>query len=190
MKKVLCASEIESAYTNNENNIEIDSETIITPLAQDLIDEYELNVEVKPVQSKNLNPNSISKELILSILKKILNDNFLTKLDSNGLKVIDGDSLVFQDIPNCLNNGTGKYCNFHLGDRNQTKFGLVKLANTELTNIAKANAYLYISSGCFDISIGQDSCVAKQGDIIFIPKGVNVTIKVLKEVKFVYSINE
>jgi len=56
MKKVLCASDVESAYTNDKADIEVDKDTIITPLARDLIEEYELNL--KNIEPKKLDTSS------------------------------------------------------------------------------------------------------------------------------------
>lgn len=195
MKKALCASTVESAYSNDQTNIEIDQNTIITPLAKDLIEEYGLNVKViEPEEKKNTSSKNISEELIVSIIKKILKDSlnnrYVMKFDSNGLKVIDGSSIHFTDIPNCINGGSGQYCSIFFGNSNKTKFGLVRLNHTELTKTIGNDTYLYISKGALDISIDENSCVSKEGDIIFISKGANVTVKALKDVELVYSLTE
>jgi len=131
--------------------------------------------------------------LILSILKKILNgssdDRYVTKLDFNGLKVIDGSSLKFTDIPNCVG-GSGQYCNISGKDSDKSQFGLAKLDNTELTNISKNETYLYISKGALDIAIDDKSCVSKAGDLVLIPKEANVTVKASETVELVYSLTE
>lgn len=193
MKKVLCADEIESAYTNNRTDIEVDKNTIITPLARDLIEEYELNLKIiERKKTIDTSSNNISEELILSILKKILNgsldDKYVMKLDSNGLKVIDGNSIHFKEIPNCKDGGFGQYCSISYGDSNNSEFGLAKLNNTELSSIAKNDTYLYVSKGSFEISIDEDSCISKEGDIIFIPKNANVTVRAFLDVELVYSL--
>ena len=195
MKKALCASTIENAYSDGQTNIEIDQDTIITPLAQDLIEEYGLNVKVvKSEEKKDASSKNISEELIMSIIKKILKDSlnnrYVMRLDSNGLKVIDGSSIHFTDIPNCTDGGSGKYCSISYGNSNKSKFGLVRLNHTELTKTIGNDTYLYISKGALDISINENSCVSKEGDIIFIPKDANVTVKAFKDVELVYSLTE
>lgn len=195
MKKALCASTVESAYSNGQTNIEVDQDTIITPLAKDLIEEYGLNVKIiEPKKKKDASSKNISEELIVSIIKKILKDSlnnrYVMKLDSNGLKVVDGSSIQFTDIPNCTNGGSGQYCSIFFGNSNKSKFGLVRLNHTELTKTIGNDTYLYISKGALDISINENSCVSKEGDIIFIPKRANVTVKALKDVELVYSLTE
>jgi ethanolamine utilization cobalamin adenosyltransferase len=79
MKRLICYADIETAHQQGENYLIINEETIVTPLAKDLMEEYQFEIRKESPSSDNKLDEedlglSFSKESLITLLRKVLTE--------------------------------------------------------------------------------------------------------------------
>ena len=189
MKRLICYTDIEEAHTKGENYLIINDDTIVTPLAKDLIEEYELEVRYEQAsyeEEESLGLN-FSKETLIELLRKVLTEgtelasNFEYEAHENGLKVIKGDTVRLEKMAT----GESVYSQ-QLVSEGATNAGIVEMKETSVDRVLENNEINYVSSGSLTIQIDGKEYQAKAGDTIYIPKKSCITWSVPEQANLFY----
>lgn len=198
MKRLICYTDIEEAHNQGETYLIINDQTIVTPLAQDLIDDYEMEVryEQEPINQEIVGeclPGvNFSKESLLELLRKVLtegNENpspFEYETHENGLKVIKGDTVKLSRFDTGKSTDTVYSQKLVSKSDQSTQAGIVEMKETSVDWTVENNEINYVISGSLSVRIDGKDYQAKAGDTIYIPKKSTLTWCVPERAKLFY----
>lgn len=196
MKKLICVKDVELILEKNMCELEIDEKTIITPAAKDIIKNHNIKVLLKKEKvEKNSIGNMdmdkvmeffkvISKDPVLqkSIMKILLNEKkFEIETDKTGFTLIKGDSIKYDK--------NFKNLNIYSQDLIKTKdniVGILKIDNDSFVKNTQSDGNLFIVEGDVDIILNGKKYTAKSGDLVSIPKNINLKITSSNASKVLY----
>ncbi|MBO0446923.1 hypothetical protein JZO78_11250 [Enterococcus ureilyticus] len=179
MKKLICAKDIEKLHSKKEQVIFIDKETIITPSAKDLAEDYQMSFKMGVSENKNLlaNTQKVSKEYLVTLLKKLLKEAGITDFTespfeyqehSGGLKIIRGSTVKLSPLNN-ENNGL-RYQEILTSEENNFELGILEIENSQFYQEDRLESVNYVVNGELHVTIDGITYDAYQGDIVFAPK--------------------
>lgn len=179
MKKLICAKDIETLHSNGHQVMLIDDQTIITPSAKDLADEYHMKIKKSFCEKQNSlsNVEGISKEDLVNLLKKLLNEVGLAGFEefpfeyqthTSGLKIIRGSTVKLSPISD--ENDRVRYQEIVTLEESNMNFGLLEIDNSSFYEKDTAESVNHVVSGELTLTIDNAVFTAAKGDIIVVPK--------------------
>ncbi|MDT2599589.1 cupin domain-containing protein [Enterococcus hulanensis] len=191
MKKLICGDDVARAHEAGET-LCVDANTIITPAAQDMIDELHLPLK-ESCEAENMEirlPDGLNKETLLSVLKMILaseTNPFQYEQHANGLKVIKGSSVEM--VPFETGNPEAKVTYQELVSKEEAKIsaGFLEIDHSQFDWELSYEEIDYVISGSLEITIEGKKYTANPGDVVFVPKGSKVTWASPDKVKLFYA---
>jgi ethanolamine utilization protein EutQ len=175
MKKLISLKEVESYHEEGATTIFVDSQTIITPAAKDLAEEYQMEwVErtcSNPAQTL-AETDPFSKEALIALLKQFLaetgNQPYEASYHKSGLKIVKGATVK---LPPVADNPCIKSQEIVHAKECGLTANLLSLEDTCYKETSGQESVNYILTGTVDLTIAGERFVAHQGDTVFIPKG-------------------
>ncbi|EOL43423.1 hypothetical protein [Enterococcus caccae] len=179
MKKLICAKDIETLHSNGDQVILIDKQTIITPSAKDLADEYQMTFKNKVSENlKSLDgTQEITKEDLVNMLKKLLNEAGITGFEDspfeyqkhkNGLKIIRGSTVKLSPIS--ATNENVCYQEILTSEESNLHLGILEINNSHFCEEDTLESINHVISGELSLTIDKTTFKASKGDIIFVPR--------------------
>ena len=177
MKKLICAKDIETLHNKGDQVILIDKQTIITPSAKDLAEEYHMLLKKSESESVNtvFDSQEITKEYLVTLLKNLLNEAGITGFEeepfecqthSSGLKIIRGSTVKLSPL-----NDTDEdvcYQEILTSQAGDFKLGILAINNSHLYEEDTLESVNYVVDGMLQVTIDETSFKAYKGDIIFV----------------------
>ncbi|MGM0125897.1 hypothetical protein IGI37_003298 [Enterococcus sp. AZ194] len=190
MKKLISLKEIESYHDEGATVIFVDSQTIITPAAKDLAEEYHIEFEERACSEAEwtlTETNGFSKEALVALLKRFLaetgNQPYEASYHESGLKIVKGNTVKLQPV---AENGAIRSQEIVAAKEQGLTTNLLSLENTCYRERSGQESVNYILSGTVELMISGERLIANQGDTLFIPKGTE-TDWVVKGAASVFS---
>lgn len=197
MKKLVSLKDVKSSYEKGENKIYIDDNTIITPAAKDYMKTHGLVfVEGKEMEKtmEKFDFSSFSKEDLYKILKVLVDRGLLdtttkkyeAKTLAGGFKLVDGNSIKLEP----LFEETGdkvKYLEVVHSEDSPMQSGYFTIDKSSFSVTTEVFETYCVVEGVLNIKVNGNSFVAKQGDVINVPKGSNIECSSTGFVKIFYS---
>lgn len=186
MKKLICAKDLEKILENGLKEIVIDKDTILTPSAKDIIKNSDIIVliEEKKLENEALKDVDIeklmeffkivSKDQILqtAIIKMLLDEKkFEKECDSSGFTLIKGETIKFDKIFKNLS-----IYSQNLINTDEEVIGILKIDRDNFIKKTKSNGNLFIIEGEVEVILNGKRYLGKSGDLINIPKKVEIKI--------------
>lgn len=179
MKKLICAKDIETLHSKGDQVILIDKQTIITPSAKDLADEYHMVFKKGGSQRINTlsDPQEITKEYLVTLLKNLLNEAGITSFEekpfeyedhSSGLKIIRGSTVKLSPLNE--GNEAVRYQEILTSQAENFKLGILEMDNSHFLEEDAEESVNYVMDGKLQVTIDEASFEVYKGDIIFIPQ--------------------
>lgn len=191
MKKLICLEDVTKAHETGES-LCVDQSTIITPAAQDLIEELHVSLDEScEIQSKKVNlPDELSQETLLQLLKMILAGEatpFRCEKHASGLKVVKGSSVEMTTFEN--GNPEAKVFYQELISKEEAKIsaGFLEIDHSQFDWELSYEEIDYVISGTLEITIEGQKFTACPGDVVFVPKGSKVIWGSPDKVKLFYA---
>jgi ethanolamine utilization protein EutQ len=187
MKKLVCAKDIEDSKKSGLSTFCIPENTIITPSAKDLADEYNIRFvkkeEDKQMSNENLTDllsQNISKEQLLVLLKKILLDDAANQLPfdqekhPNGLKVVRGKSVKMDVFETGNPDADVHFQELVSKDESQMSAGFLEIDHSSFEWNLTYEEIDYVIEGTLTVTIDGKTYTANAGDVLFVPKDTTV----------------
>lgn len=175
MKRLISLKEVESYHEEEATVIFVDSQTIITPAAKDLAEEYHIVFEERACSDTEWSlteADGFSKEALVALLKRFLaetgNQPYEARYHKSGLKVVKGTTVKLQPV--ARNESIKRQEIVHAKEHGLTA-NLLSLENTCYKETSGQESVNYVLSGTVELTIFGERLVACQGDTVFIPKG-------------------
>lgn len=185
MKKLICASDVESLHEENKRVIPISENTIVTPSAHDLAEEYAMTfkVEKETLDLPDLMTGEWSKESLVTLLKSLLTGELLTPFilekDSSGIEIIKKESIKSQEFPT---KEEGVTCQTVMHSTDGTAvIELLSLEDTHFIEQQLEESFYYVISGEFDATLNEGKTNLTIGDLLHIPKNEVIDWKIIKK---------
>lgn len=214
MKRLICAKEIEAMAELGESVLWIDSQTIVTPSAQDAIKLYGIKVENGCCEKKE-KVDQLDRGLVYQVLKAMMDrqmlDQFLNEIgrplyeseqSDSGFFMVHGDSVRYQkesSLHRCLgkdsegrqNEAHGpEICEIDSPFIKHGQCSYLRMENKSYQRYAQSDALCLVLEGEMDMIFEKKSYSIKSGDMIRIPKGSDYSFIVHKEAKlFCFSLS-
>ena len=193
MRKLICAKDIEEAIKENKTTLYIEKNTIITPSAKDMADEFNINFLEK--QESSDSPfednmfklfNLLNEKGMLEQFLKFLKKPYYEKISKNGVKIIDGNTIKLEKLK--INNKKTNINNLEIMSfkNSDLSLGLMEILDGEIQYQTIEKEIYYLTSGKLEIMIDDEKFIAKTGDIVFIPENVDVKCNSKENVKMLY----
>ena len=175
MKKLICVKEVEAYHKQGASVIAIDDQTIITPAARDLAEDYHLIVEQKSVTEFSLgNYENLSKDCLVAILRKILSEADAEPYEyvshKSGVKIIRGETVIPLPVEN--ENQNVRYQEIACSKDSTLASGILEIENQHYCEDSLSESVNYILDGNFDVKIGNDCFTVHTGDTLVVPASV------------------
>ncbi|ALS38396.1 ethanolamine utilization protein EutQ [Enterococcus rotai] len=183
MKKLICAEDVETLKSKGDQVILIDNDTIITPSARDLADEY--HMPFKKGLSEKFNDLSdtqnITKEYLVTLLKNLLSEAGMSGLaeapfeyqkHASGLKIIRGSTVKLSPL-RAGNEGVS-YQEILLSEESHFQLGILEIDHSHFCEEDMPESVNYVVKGGLQVTIDDITFDASQGDIIFVPKASTI----------------
>jgi Ethanolamine utilization protein len=184
MKKLICAKDIETAHENGDQTVCLDNNTILTPSAKDLADNYQMTLqeECSKTDNKTSNdlPQNISKEVLVEMLKQLLsgskNDGpFIYKQDESGLKTVDGKSVKMDVFDTGNPDANVHFQEIVNKDESHMSAGFLEIDHSSFDWELTYEEIDYVIEGTLEVTIKGTKYTAHAGDVVFVPKNSKVT---------------
>lgn len=193
MRKLICAKDIEEAIKENKTTLYIEKNTIITPSAKDMADEFNINFLEK--QESSDSPfednmfklfNLLNEKGMLEQFLKFLKKPYYEKISKNGVKIIDGNTIKLEKLK--INNKKTNINNLEIMSfkNSDLSLGLMEILDGEIQYQTIEKEIYYLTSGKLEIMIDDEKFIAKTGDIVFIPENVDIKCNSKENVKMLY----
>lgn len=198
MKRLICCADIETAHKQGETYLIINEETIVTPLAKDLMEEYKIDIrhempyvhhEICEGEDTGL---SFSKESLIALLRKVLTEGnapisyFDASTHINGLKVVNGETVKLSKFETGKEGDKVFYQELIGKKEMPVNAGMLEITDSTFDLELTENEINYVISGSLTIIIDEVEFHAKAGDTIFIPNQSKITWCVKDHVKLFY----
>ena len=195
MKKLVCASEVKAAADKGQKIYCVDSNTIITPAANDIARELGMEITVgSPVAEKYtckegvLQKKEFDKELIYQVVKAVLANRllksgpsafpeapYLTEGDpKSGLKIVRGRTVNFEAFDTGDPSTNVAYREVVSKDESQMSAGFLTIEKSSFEWELCYEEIDIVLEGSLSITINGETYQASQGDVLFVPKGSKV----------------
>lgn len=201
MKRLIFTQDVEKAKENRESTIYIDGNTIITPLAKDLAQNYGISFLEREQSSCQLEKlgrlgkltqgrgEQMDMDLIYKVfnlmkekglLEDILNwiseKPYVFEGELGGFKVIRGTSIKTSTYD--THNPQDKVYYQQLIERKEAGLtaGILHMEASELKRKLTYNKIAYVIEGSVNIQVVGRSITAYKGDIVHIPEGSHVLV--------------
>lgn len=185
MKKLIIAKNLEEIVAKGLKEIVIDKNTILTPLAKDIIKNNGLKIIVKEEDKEESFSNIDMKKLMeffklasrdehlqKAILKMLLNEKkFKQEIDPSGFTLTKGDSIKYDKLLNTSNIFYQDIIN-----NQEEVIAFLKIENDEFVKTIKSKGNLYIIDGEIELIFDDKRYCGKKGDLINIPKDIEIKI--------------
>lgn len=197
MKRLICYADIETAHQQGENYLIINEETIVTPLAKDLMEEYQFEIRKESPSSDNKLDEedlglSFSKESLIALLRKVLTEGntstnyFEADTHKNGLKVVKGDTVKLSKFETANDKDQVFYQELVGKKEMPVNAGMLEITESTFDLDLTENEINYVVSGSLTLIIDGTKYHAKAGDTIYIPNHSKITWCVKDHVKLFY----
>lgn len=184
MKKLICAEDVETLHNEGKQTIFITQQTIITPSAKDLADDYQMKFEIKCAETDNISSDltNISKEYLVTFLKKLLNQpelisgikelSFEYEKHTSGLKIVRGSTITCSPV-NKLNQ---KVCYQEIISETDSPFsaGILTIDASQFYEEGPSEAINYLIEGELQVTIDHTTYNVYPGDTVFIPQHTSI----------------
>jgi ethanolamine utilization protein EutQ len=185
LKKLISSKNLEEIVAKGVKEIVINKDTILTPLAKDIIKNNGLKIIVKEESKENLFSNmdmnklmeffklaSTNEHLKNAILKMLLNEKkFEQEIDSSGFTLTKGDSIKYDKLFNSSNTFYQEIVN-----NQEEVITFLKIENDEFVKTIKSKGNLYVIDGEIELAFDEKKYFGKKGDLINIPKDIEIKI--------------
>lgn len=180
MKKLICAEDIETLYKEGKQCLTVTKQTIITPSAKDLAEEYNIVFQMQTDPVRTTNPaayETISKEGLVSLLRQLLNDAgidgfsdvpFAYEKHRSGLKVVKGSTVKLKPLN--LDNSRVRYQELITPAESRFSCGIMEIDDGCFYDDKTLESFNYIIEGELQLTIDGTTYTATKGDTIFIPE--------------------
>jgi ethanolamine utilization protein EutQ len=185
LKKLISSKNLEEIVAKGLKEIVINKDTILTPLAKDIIKNNGLKIIVKEESKENLFSNmdmnklmeffklaSTNEHLKNAILKMLLNEKkFEQEIDSSGFTLTKGDSIKYDKLFNSSNTFYQEIVN-----NQEEVITFLKIENDEFVKTIKSKGNLYVIDGEIELAFDEKKYFGKKDDLINLPKDIEVKI--------------
>lgn len=183
MKKLICIKNVEKVHSKGQMDYLVDKDTIITPAARDLADEYGMKFVsnmVKPVQSSE---QSFTKKELVKLLKEILTSGdfngtsspFMATTHANGLKVVKGNSVRMDKFETGNPDADVTFQELVSKNESHMSAGFLEIDHSTFDWKLTYEEIDYVISGTLEVTIDGKRYTAGAGDVLFVPSGSDVT---------------
>ncbi len=194
MKKLICAKDVETLDKQGEKVCYIDSNTIVTPSAQDTAKKcgiefsYEANVcKEKASEPEKACGGEIDSNMIYAVLKSMLDkglmkgifDNipeqpYFAERDNSGLKLVRGSSVKMDVFE--TGNPDNKVFYQELISKEDSKMsaGFLTIEKSSFEWELCYEELDYVIEGTLTVTINGKTFTAYPGDVLFVPSGSKV----------------
>lgn len=201
MKKLISAKDIELAQEQGKSVIFIDSNTIITPLAEDAarINNIEISIRKTP-KNESLQDGNLDMDMIYKVVQKLKDKGLLAEMmelisgkpyeyeeDDSGLKLIKGSTIRFKSIKNKDLKERVLYRQLISNKQSNINNGLLSIDDCEYTWHTEYEEVYYIIDGDIRIRINNNTFIGYAGDVLYIPTGSKITISSSDKAKLFYT---
>ncbi|MBN7774449.1 cupin domain-containing protein [Clostridium aminobutyricum] len=208
MKKLICAKEIEEFAKQGKKVFYMDSDTIITPAAQDAAQasgvEFSTQTDcckVKSSEPMKTGDGEISSEMIYSVLKALADQGqlsgvleniscgpYIAEKDKCGLKIVRGNSVKYE----VLDTGNPKDKVFYqeiinADDGCSMNAGFITIETCNFDWECACQELYYVVEGTLTVAAEDKTYTAYAGDAVFFPKGAKVTFGSPNKMKAFYA---
>lgn len=189
MKKLICASDVESLHEENKRVIPITENTIVTPSANDLAEEYDMTfkVEKHKLNVSEMMTQEWSKESLVALLKNLIMDNalspFILERDLSGVEIIKHHTIQLKGFPQreqgvfaqeLMHSSNGEGC-----------LEYVSINPMHFIEQQVDDTFFYIIEGELKATLKESTTCLADGDIIYVPKDEVIDWDVTKQTKVI-----
>lgn len=194
MKKLICAKDVENLNKQGQKTIYFDSDTIITPAAEDaakicgLVFSSESKCcEMKTPEPEQVGGGEINSAMIYNVLKTMLDKGllngmfdskpdhpYLSECDSNGLKVVRGNSVKMDVFDTGNPNNKVFYQELISKDDSSMSAGFLTIEKSSFEWELCYEEIDYVIEGTLTVEINGKTFTAYAGDVLFVPSGSKV----------------
>ncbi|MFL2029269.1 cupin domain-containing protein [Loigolactobacillus zhaoyuanensis] len=183
MKKLICIKSVEAVHIKGQQNYSVDKDTIITPAAKDLADEYGISFVHDKAQSASTAGHNFTKKDLVELLKGIIADGglensnlpFKAECHSNGLKVVKGGSVRMDEFETGNPAADVKFQELVSKEESQMSAGFLEINHSSFDWKLTYEEIDYVISGTLQVVIDGKKYTATAGDVLFVPSGSDVT---------------
>lgn len=203
MKKLICAKDVEALIHSGQTVLRIDSNTIVTPSAHDMLKQHHMEVITETCASPGLSQgktrldvDTIYNVLVQMQAKGMLSDAFFASLpikkyqsqkDPSGLKVVQGHSVVMDPFDERFpSQAVTRQEVVQKGD-SLMRAGFLEIDQTVFDPKGSCEVVYYVVSGNVTVSVNGQSYEAQAGDVISVPQGLSFTCRSNNQAKLFYT---
>lgn len=187
MKKLICVADIQQLVNEQKKECLTTSETIITPAARDLADEFDIcflkqdvsqpaHEEISLIMARLCSDHGLLQQLI-GVLKEP--SPFESQQDSSGFQLIHGNTIQFDQSES--EPGMAKQILF--ANFNQLKVEIVSLSKGLVKDCVSEEAIYFVLEGQLETRINQKQFDSQKGDIQYFPSRLERRVTVKEAVK-------
>jgi ethanolamine utilization protein EutQ len=185
MKKLICAADIEALHKEGEKCLLVTKQTIITPSAKDLAEEYQIVFQMQAETEGiiDLAPyESISKEGLVSLLRQLVAEAGINQLSNlpfayekhtSGLKIVKGTTVKLNPVQ--PDNPRIRYQELITPTESRFSGGILEIEESSYYDDTGLESLSYVIGGELQLTIAGTTYTANQGDTIFIPENQAVS---------------
>lgn len=202
MKKLICAKDIEIAKEQGQKIFYIDSNTIVTPLAEDAakINDIEISTRETSYKVENSSKDDIDMDMVYNLFKILKDKGLLSEMlellsnkpyeaetDSGGLKLIRGNTVRFKKLETKNPNAKVFYQELISNKDSSVNNGFLNIDNSTFDWEVTCEETYYIIEGDVMININGNTFTAYPGDVLYIPAGSKITLVSSDKAKLFYT---
>lgn len=203
MKKLVCADEVKAAAEKGQRLLTVADQTIITPAARDLAKELGVAFSTEAAAAqKNIcqGQQTIDRDFIYQIVKAVLANSLLAGIaapsatpsfvsegdEATGLKIVRGRTVTYETFDTGSPGTNVAYREVISKDDAQMSAGFLTIEKSSFDWELGYEEIDIILEGTLSITINGKTHEATQGDVLFVPKGSQVTWSSSGYVKLFY----
>lgn len=202
MKKLVCVKDIEKANKEGKKVVEIDLDTIVTPLAKDTAKLYgiEITTVSKTIKVEDYPKEDVDLDMIFKVFKSIMDKGLLPEIlnllsnrpyvaetDCTGFKLIRGNTVKFKKLDSSNENTKIVYQELTSSKDSMVKTGLLNIENTNYNWEIEYEQVFYVIEGKLTININEKTYTVYPGDILNIPSGSEINLASSDKARLFYS---
>ncbi|MGF7186865.1 ethanolamine utilization protein EutQ [Desulfitispora alkaliphila] len=174
MKALITVADVKACAEKNEKRIYTEEKSIITPAARDIASD--LNIEIIVGDKPKTKPEKLelNGDLVASIVEEVIKrlgkcekNSFTKEVDASGLRLVKGDTVVAEE-------GETEVINSQ--ESAEMTSGLIKMTPGFAKKKLEFNEVNYVIKGKVSITIDGNTYFGKAGDVIYLPKNVEISI--------------
>ena len=210
MKKLICASDMDIVVESGKKSFYIEKNSIVTPSAYDIAKENGIKIsdnkkeekiekDIKQVDtfkdfdmSKMIDvfKSMMSEGLLEEMLKELLKQNskkYSSEIDESGVKLIRGNTVKMDLLKTEQENSKVQYQDVINKEESKMNAGFLIIEESKFMWKLLYEEIDYVIDGSISIQIDERKYIASKGDVIFIPKGTEVTWEAIDKAKILYT---